>query len=164
MLPFQTFIINICPSKQNKNGWLPSTTNAEMWVNYFCTDAMYVLNKPVFSLTTSCWSSLVLWRPRPFVAPSSHFQPRFANRKGHVFWTVSTTPSSDPLLSPATTPPPQPPSLSDLSSVGRNRGPVRVWNSPPPRLEGEKVPQTELLIQSGEQYAQLGTHKGPEWV
>ena len=31
-------------------------------------------------------------------------------------------------------------------------------------VEGEKVPETELLIQSGECYAQLGTHKGPGWV
>lgn len=149
----------MCASKQKTDYQIVIKYRKKMKCGW-TTETVYVLNKPVFSLTVSCWNSLVLWRLRPFVAPSSHFQPWFANRKGHVFWTVSTTPSADLLLSPAA----NLPSLSALSSVGRYRGPVRVWNSPPPRLEGEKVPQTELLIQSGEQYAQLGTHKGPEWV
>lgn len=129
---------------------------------------MFSTIPPFYSLcgahSLPCWNSLVLWRLRPFVAPSSHFQPGFANRKGHVFWTVSTTPSSDPLLSPATNPPLPSPPLPSLGSVGWHRGPMLVWNSPPPQWKGEKVPETELLIQSGERYAQLGIHKGPGWV
>lgn len=49
-----------------------------------------------------CWNSVVLWRLRPFVAPSSHFQTLLANRG----WTVSTTPLSDPLLFSNHHPPP----------------------------------------------------------
>lgn len=57
-----------------------------------------------------------------------------------------------------------PPPHSTLPSVGRCRGPKRVCSGPPPECEGEKVPQTELLIQSAERYAQLGIHKGPGWL
>lgn len=55
-------------------------------------------------------------------------------------------------------------SRSGPSCMGQYRGFMRVWKGPPSSFEWEKLPKTELLIQSGEQYAQLGIHKDPGWV
>lgn len=132
--------------------------DTQMWVYSTECWCVYVLFLP---LSCTLAALLVLWRLRPFVAPSSHFQPRLANREGHFFWTVSTTPLSNPLLSPTT----NLPSFS-LWSVfcGTVQGLHAGVEHPPSSFKGEKVPETELLIQSGERYAQLSIHKGPGWV
>lgn len=128
-----------------------------MWVNYW---------DRVCSQQASLFSHCVLLeltgpvKTETFCCPQFTFPALVCQQKGTRFLDSFNNSLSWPFAFSSRQPPPP----SALSSVGRYRGPVRVWNSPPPRLEGEKVPQTELLIQSGEQYAQLGTHKGPEWV
>lgn len=86
---------------------------------------------------------LVLWRLGPLVAPSLHFQPRFANRKGHVFWTVSTTPPFWPFAFSSQPPTDSPPSA--LSSVGRYRGPMWLWNCPPSSFGRGKGPRDRAV-------------------
>lgn len=128
-----------------------------------CTNVPLVLNSP---FTCSAPSTRCPAGPHrscedgDLSLPPVHISSFGLPTEGDTFQQI---PLSDPLLSPTITDPPLAPFVPLLCLLWVQGSHAGVEQSPS-SVEGEKVPETELLIQSGEQHAQLSIHKGPGWV